>query len=216
MTNHATGANANTDADGTGRLLIIFSKNPVRGRVKTRLALSTGEDEALRIYELLRERTFQASEKVTAHRAVFYSDFIPETDLFLTGRYESFLQKGADLGERMHHAFTEAFSRFFLHVVLIGTDCPELDGALINQAFACLQTGEVVIGPASDGGFYLIGLNRPISSLFLHREWSTSGVLAETIRILKEQKTEYALLPVLSDIDTFEDLKNSCLWNLQH
>jgi uncharacterized protein len=198
-----------------GRLLIVFSKNPVAGRVKTRLAASIGDRAALEVYETLRAMTLQAASAAECTKAVFYSDFIPADDLFLrTEGFDAFLQEGNDLGERMHRAFLEGFGLGFDHVVLIGTDCPELSSFLIDQAFGELEIQDAVLGPARDGGFYLVGLNHPMPELFLDRKWSTSGVLNESLGILRKQHAEYALLPALSDIDTIKDLQESGFWDL--
>jgi hypothetical protein len=195
------------------RLLIVFSKNPVAGQVKTRLAATIGDREALQVYESLRSLTQDETARVNATRAVFYSDFIPEKDLFLTAGTETFIQEGLDLGERMQRAFLKGFALGFRHIVLIGTDCPELSTFLIDQAFESLTINDVVIGPARDGGFYLIGLNKALPELFLDRRWSTPEVLRESISIVRSHERSYTLLPALSDIDTIDDLKNSPLWN---
>ena len=195
------------------RLLIIFSKNPVAGRVKTRLASSIGDPEALRVYETLRGLTEKATSAADAEKAIFYSDFIPETDLFLTGNVTAHLQDGGDLGKRMHRAFLKGFELGFHRVVLIGTDCPELSTFLIDRAFQCLTEDDMVMGPARDGGFYLVGLTRPFPELFLDRTWSTPEVLNDSLRIAREHHSGCTLLPALSDIDTIDDLLNSGLWD---
>ncbi len=195
------------------RLLIIFSKNPLAGFVKTRLAASIGAEEALRVYEELRAITERAAAGADCSRAVFYSDYIPEEDLFLDGGTGAHLQQGADLGERMHRAIVEGFRLGFRQVVLIGTDCPELSAFLIDRAFEALESHDAVIGPARDGGFYLVGLTRPVPELFLQRQWSHGEVLRDTLAILGGQQAETAILPALSDIDTIEDLIGSSLWD---
>ena len=197
------------------RLLIVFSKNPVAGRVKTRLAASIGEQAALLVYEELRSITRRVTSAADCTRAVFYSDFIPEEDLLLDGSTGAYLQEGDDLGERMHRAFIEGFRLGFRHVVLIGTDCPELSTFLIDRAFEALDDHDAVLGPARDGGFYLVGLVHPLPELFLERKWSNPEVLRESLRILRKQRTDCAILPALSDIDTIEDLEESGLWQ-QH
>jgi len=194
------------------RLLIILSKNPEAGMVKTRLANTIGDEKALEIYELLRHHTALVSGKVHAERMVFYSRFIPTFDLFLTENFSAWLQEGNDLGERMLHAIKSGFESGFHHVVLIGTDCYELSSAVLEDAFSALEQSDAVIGPATDGGFYLIGMKRVIPELFLHRQWSTSEVLKDTIAILQQLDTTYKLLVELSDIDTFDDFKKSTLW----
>jgi uncharacterized protein len=194
------------------RLLIVFSKNPVAGKVKTRLGACIGPAEALKVYEALRGITELVSAPARCSRAVFYSDFIPGTDLFMTGGTRAFLQEGADLGERMHRAFLEGFTLGFRHVALIGTDCPGLSTFLIDKAFEALEEHDAVLGPARDGGFYLVGLNRPMPELFIGRTWSTSRVLHESMEIFRKHGRDCELLPALSDIDTIEDLEESGLW----
>jgi len=197
------------------RLLIIFTKNPVKGEVKTRLAGSIGEQKALEVYETLREHTARVTEGVEAVRMIYYSRFIPSSDHFLTEKFLPRLQKGDDLGERMFHAMEEGVEAGFAHIVLIGTDCDELSREILDEAFSALERYDAVIGPASDGGFYLIGLKRVLPELFLDRQWSTPEVFGETTTILHRFAIEYERLPELSDIDTFEDLKKSSLWPLQ-
>lgn len=194
------------------RLLIIFSKNPVIGRVKTRLASAIGDAEALRVYEQLRELTRVATETVDAAKVVSYADFIPESDPLLTGDAEAWLQQGRDLGKRMHNAFVKGFSLGFSRVALIGTDCPEISPFILDLAFQKLDECDLVLGPARDGGFYLSALKRPFPELFLGRTWSTSSVLNDSQRIAREHQRSFELLPALSDIDTFDDLKTSGLW----
>lgn len=194
------------------KLLIVFSKNPVAGWVKTRLAASIGDAEALRIYEQLRELTKNATAGIDASKAIAYSDFIPNTDLLLAPDTEAWLQQGRDLGERMHRAFVKGFSLGFSRIALIGTDCPELSPFILDLAFTKLETSDVVLGPARDGGFYLVALKRPFPELFLDRTWSTSSVLNDSQRIVREHGKSCDLLPALSDIDTIDDLKASSLW----
>ena len=194
------------------RQLIILSKNPEAGMVKTRLAKSIGEENALEIYEILRQHTARVAEKVDAKRVVFFSRFIPSSDLFLNDNFSARLQDGNDLGERMLQAIKSGFESGFHHVVLIGTDCYELIPAILDDAFSRLERADAVIGPAKDGGFYLIGMKRVIPELFVDRQWSTHDVLLDTLAILKQLDTTYELLVELSDIDTFDDLKKSPLW----
>jgi uncharacterized protein len=195
------------------RLLIIFTKNPEAGLVKTRLAEAVGEEKALEVYETLREHTALVTAKVEAERQVYYSRFIPSSDLFLTKQYSLKLQEGEDLGARMLHAIRTGFQTGFRHIVLIGTDCYELSSDLLNQAFNALERSDADLGPAIDGGFYLIGLNMLLPELFLNRQWSTPEVCKETIEVLQRFAIPYELLAPLSDIDTFDDLKKSTLWS---
>lgn len=196
-------------------LLIIFTKNPEPGLVKTRLAGSIGDEKALAVYEILRRHTACIAEKVAVQRIVFYSHFLPANDIFITDKFNIQLQVGDDLGERMRDAIKRGFEAGFRHIVLIGTDCYELSSAMLDAAFAALEHADAVVGPASDGGFYLIGLNLLIPELFLGREWSTKEVLSETIAALERLAIKHELLPELSDIDTFDDLKKSGLWTTE-
>ena len=193
-------------------LLIIFTKNPEPGLVKTRLASAIGDEKALEIYEKLRQHTALISANAAVKRTAFYSHFLPSRDIFVTENFSVQLQVGNDLGERMLHAIKSGFDAGYRRVVLIGTDCYELSTAILNSAFEALKRADAVVGPASDGGFYLIGLTKPIQELFLGREWSTKEVLGGTIEVLERLAVAYELLPELSDIDTFDDLKKSGLW----
>jgi uncharacterized protein len=197
------------------RLLIIFTKNPEAGLVKTRLACSVGDKKALEIYKTLRRHTALVTRQVDVERMVYYSRFIPSSDLFLTKDFSLRLQEGDELGARMLHAINKGFETGFRHIVLIGTDCYELNREILDNAFSALERSDVVIGPAIDGGFYLIGLNRMISELFLARQWSTPDVFKETTSILQELSIPYELLTTLPDIDTLDDLKQSRLWTVK-
>jgi rSAM/selenodomain-associated transferase 1 len=194
------------------KLLIVFSKNPVAGRVKSRLAVSVGNEKALQIYEQLRELTERATANIAASKVICYSDFIPDTDLLLNANTEAWLQQGTDLGERMHHAFLKGFSLGFSRIALIGTDCPEISPFILDLAFRKLEEHDVVLGPARDGGFYLVALKHPFPQLFLNRTWSTPKVLNDSLRLVNQQQRSCDLLPALSDIDTLDDLKASQLW----
>jgi rSAM/selenodomain-associated transferase 1 len=195
-----------------GRLLVIFTKNPEQGKVKTRLAKAIGEIKALEVYETLRKHTARVTEAVTAKKEVFFSNFIPVNDTLLTRETTARLQKGSDLGERMLHALSSGFKTGSRRIVLIGTDCHELSSTIIEEAFSALDHVDTVIGPAKDGGFYLIGMKKAIPELFSHREWSTPDVLQETIDILLRLDISFKQLRELSDIDTLDDLEKSGLW----
>ena len=189
-------------------LLIIFTRNPIRGNVKTRLAESTDKDFALNVYNTLREITRKAAFACGADLAVYYDDHIPENDIFLGTKTQAFLQSGSDLGIRMFNAFKQGFSDNYQRIALIGTDCPELTGTLLTEAFDLLQKKSAVLGPAKDGGYYVVGLNKPCPGLFIDKQWSTGRVFREAVEELDRSNIDYGVLPVLSDIDTVEDLEN--------
>ncbi|NTW69077.1 MAG: glycosyltransferase [Chlorobiaceae bacterium] len=196
----------------TKRLLIIFTRNPIPGKVKTRLAAEIGDKKALEIYESLRSHTARVTRLVNAKKEIFFSNLIPAEDLLLTKETTARLQQGKDLGERMHNALNSGFKTGARRIVLIGTDCHELSTEIIEEAFSALEHSDTVIGPANDGGFYLIGMKEAIPELFLEREWSNPDVLQESIDILLRLNISFKQLRELSDIDTLEDLKKSELW----
>lgn len=188
-------------------ILLIFVKNPVKGTVKTRLAKTIGDEGALKIYEALLRRTRAVANEIeNIDKAIFYSDIIEDDDLFDKHDYQKFAQTGNDLGERMYDAFKQSFSNRYFRVVLIGSDCYTITPEIIQQAFRALREKDVVIGPAEDGGYYLIGMRRLIPKFFRDKAWSTSDVFLDTLLDVKEEGYSYEILPTLSDIDREEDL----------
>ena len=188
------------------RLLLVFVKNPGLGRVKTRLARTIGDEKALWVYERLLELTRRAARRVAAQRWVCYSDFVPAADAWLEGGFAPHQQEGETLGDRMHEAFRQGFAAGYSPIVIIGSDCPEVSPDLLAEAFRQLESFPVVLGPAADGGYYLLGMNSLVESLFRSKPWSTPAVLAETVADLQRANLPYALLPVLSDVDEAADL----------
>lgn len=187
-------------------LLIIFTRNPELGKVKTRLAKTIGETSALRVYEHLLEHTKTITKNVECDKAVYYSVQIREHDIWDSKIYQKHTQKGDDLGKRMLHAFTQAFDDNYEKVMIIGSDLFHLNQNHIKLAFNKLDNHDVVIGPAQDGGYYLLGMNSLYSQVFKNKAWSTSSVLKDTLNDLKEHtifKTE-----TLNDIDVYDDLKD--------
>lgn len=190
------------------KLLIVFVKNPVLGQVKKRLAEKIGDDNSLKVYEHLLEHTFDVSSKVNASKAVFYSEFIPESDYWSMNGFEQYLQKGSDLGLRMENAFIKGFQNGYKYIVLVGSDIINLSTGIINKAFRFLFNNNSIIGPAQDGGYYLIGLSEINKDIFRNKKWSTNTVFKNTIADFQDSELDYKLLPVLNDIDSIEDLKN--------
>ncbi|MCW9708752.1 TIGR04282 family arsenosugar biosynthesis glycosyltransferase [Fodinibius salsisoli] len=196
-------------ADSTNECLLIFAKNPERGKVKTRLAKTIGDGQALAVYKKLLRITKSVTDTLDLSRQIWYSNYINEQDLWSKGGYEQRLQEGDDLGMRMQKAFARAFSDGFSKVAIIGTDCAAITSKILRQAFQQLEEHPVVIGPSSDGGYYLLGMTNFYPALFEQKEWSTSSVCRETIQQLKTMEISYHELPVLNDIDTAEDLRAS-------
>lgn len=189
-------------------LLIIFYRNPRIGKVKTRLAATVGEEKALRIFEKLSLHIKDISHGLKTDKVVYYSDAVANVDIWPGGTYLKALQHGDDLGERMKNAFSEGFESGYSSVCLIGTDCYELTGAVIEKAFQELRSADAVIGPAKDGGYYLIGLNRLDAEIFENKKWSTETVFKDTVDTFRALGLRHVNLPVLRDVDTEEDLPN--------
>jgi rSAM/selenodomain-associated transferase 1 len=194
------------DPDKINRILIIFVKNPVLGQVKTRLAATVGEERALEVYRQLLARTRTVTEGLARGKAVFYADFIPESDAWDEAVYQKHLQEGSDLGERMERAFAWAFSAGYTSVCIIGSDCFQLTEQVLEQGFSALAEHEVVLGPSTDGGYYLLGMNRLHPAFFRSKRWSTDTVLADTVRDAEALGLRVKLLPTLTDVDEEKDL----------
>lgn len=188
------------------QLLIIFVKNPMLGKIKTRLAADVGDDRALEIYKRLLSKTHQVTKSGEFSKWVFYSDWLDKNDIWQDG-YEKKLQKGTDLGERISNAFQSGFESGYNHICIIGSDCFDLEGDSLSNAFDNLNTHDFVIGPANDGGYYLLGMNSYYPELFQNKDWSTDKVLPQTISGIKSVSKTFHLLTELSDIDTLEDLQ---------
>ena len=147
-------------------LLIIFVKNPIAGKVKTRLASTVGPEKALSVYKKLMEATRAITRDLAMTKQVAYSEYVPYADLWDPHEYQKSRQEGKDLGERMRNAFYQAFQEGHERVCLIGSDMYELSSDIIARAFDLLEDHEVVIGPATDGGYYLIGMRALHDRLF--------------------------------------------------
>ncbi len=188
------------------KALIIFTRNAETGKVKTRLAATLGNDKALLIYNALVTHTIAIAENVDADKFVFYSSHIGVNDEWDNKTFFKRLQKGNDLGEKMCNAFDLLFLEGYQCVTIIGSDCPALTNKIIEDGVASLQNSDVVIGPAKDGGYYLIALRRSNADLFRNISWSTNKVLIQTLAVCKSHNLSVSLLPKLSDVDVEDDL----------
>lgn len=190
-------------------LLIIFYRNPELGKVKTRLAKAIGDERALAIYIKLSSYTRAVTEELTVTKVIYYSEFADTEDHWPNASYQKKVQQGTDLGEKMHNALASAFSDGYKSVCIIGTDCLELTSLMITNAFKQLTMHDAVIGPAVDGGYYLLGMNKLYSEVFKNKRWSTASVCADTILNFKNLKLRFSKLETLSDIDDENDLLKS-------
>jgi rSAM/selenodomain-associated transferase 1 len=193
-------------------LLIVFIKNAQLGKVKTRLAATTGDARALEVYRWLLRHTLSVTKSLDCDKVVYYSDFIAHGDEWAASGFVQALQSGGDLGEKMLNAFREGFSRNYSAIVIIGSDCNELLPNLLNDAFSALNSNSsVVIGPAHDGGYYLLGMTSLQERLFKNKLWSSASVLKNTIDDINALGLSLKQLETLHDIDTEQDLIQSGL-----
>ena len=187
--------------------LLIFARQPELGRVKTRLAQGIGAAAALAVYEELLAHTRAVAEAVPATTTVWLSEaprpHLPDAWPYFPQQ----AQPPGDLGQRMQHAFAAAFAAGAARVVIVGTDCPGLTAGHLTAAFAYLAAdADLVLGPATDGGYYLLGMKKLCPEVFRQKTWSTDSVLADTLADAERLGLAVQLLPPLRDVDTAEDL----------
>ena len=188
------------------KALIIFTRNPKAGQVKTRLAKTIGDEATLKIYTYLLKHTANVAKQIKADKYVFYSENITKNDLWDDDIFRKKMQNGSDLGTRMYNAFSELFGLGYEKVLIIGSDLLDLEEEHIENAFYLLNQHEIVIGPSKDGGYYLLGLKMMYRNIFENKAWGTETVFDETSKDLKH--CDVVLLEELNDIDTFEDMKH--------
>jgi uncharacterized protein len=186
--------------------LVIFVRNPISGQVKTRLAKDIGDERALEIYQQLLQHTLEITRSLSFRKFIYYADEVSDYDLWSVPGYTKRKQNGNDLGERMLNSFKELFDQGFTQIIIIGSDCLQLKMETLEEALALLESNNAVIGPARDGGYYLLGLTKFYPELFINKPWSTDKVFAKTIEDFIDLGISYALLEELSDIDTVADL----------
>jgi len=192
-------------------------KYPEAGQVKTRLSREIGEIITVELYRNFVLDMLSTVEKLGVDLWMcFYPNNSQEKLMKWLSKQHCYIpQKGEDLGQRMKNGFIQAFARGYRRVIIIGSDIPDLPGAFINDAFSSLNTNDVVIGPAFDGGYYLIGFRHDafLPEAFEGINWSTDTVFRETTNILKKAERKMYLLPEWSDIDTLVDVKNLVVRN---
>ena len=189
--------------------LIIFTRYPEPKKTKTRLIPALGAEGAAELQLQLTEHTITEAKKLMREisTAIYYTGSSQKVmESWLGNDLSYYPQHKEDLGNRMKSAFEDSFKLRFSKVVIIGIDCPELNIAIIRNAFESLDENDLVLGEASDGGYYLIGLRKIIPELFQNIAWGTNKVLSKTKIIAQQLKLNIVILPVLSDIDRPEDL----------
>jgi rSAM/selenodomain-associated transferase 1 len=193
-------------------LILLFIKEPVAGRVKSRLAVSLGENAALDLYRSFVHDMLTSIEASGIPLRVCYHPPGAEAAIrqWLGGNLAYQPQEGADVGERMEHAFKQAFAEGCSRAVLVGSDIPDLPPAAFFGAIRALDDHDAVIGPAKDGGYYLIGFRADtfLPDIFREIEWSTADVFSKTMQILDRSGRQVLQLPPWRDVDTIDDLKD--------
>jgi len=189
-------------------LLIVFAKNPVLGKVKSRLAESIGFYNSFLVYKELLYKTHEVIKDIDIPKLVCYSDFVDQNDLWENNIYRKTQQKGNDIGIRMRNAFDEAFKHGYEKIVLIGSDIINLKPGFIIEAFGALNNSDVVFGPAKDGGYYLIGMNYLHEGLFRNISWGTNEVFIQSLKNCLNLDLNTKLVKELSDLDRLADFQH--------
>ena len=188
------------------RVLGVFAKWPAPGQVKTRLAAVASDGWAVRVATAFLADTLDRLDRIDARRLLAFAPAEEEAAFaeLARGRYELTPQGRGDLGERLAR-FVAASLGEGSAVVVVGTDSPTLPPAFVEQAFEELRHADIVLGPATDGGYYLVGCRRFHPSLFSAIDWSGTSVLRQTVERLADPAWRLAILPPWYDIDDFQD-----------
>ncbi|MHC4571108.1 MAG: TIGR04282 family arsenosugar biosynthesis glycosyltransferase [Planctomycetota bacterium] len=197
--------------------ILFFLKYPTIGQVKTRLSAELNSQIAISLYKNFILDILSTLQKLNLpFKIFFYPDVAQEKLTEWLGQQYSYLpQCGENLGERMKNAFLNTFNDNFSRIVIIGSDSPDLSADLLRQAFQVLESHDAVIGPASDGGYYLLGFSKKVflPEAFDNISWSTDSVFEQTVNVLNQHRRKIYFLPQWYDVDTLDDLKSLLLRN---
>ncbi len=198
--------------------ILFFVKYPEPGKVKTRLAKKLGDKKASALYRCFIQDLLETFKNVKADIHLYYTpgNSLQKFKDWLGNDHNYVKQPDDTLGGRMSESFDQTFSINYQKAIVIGSDSPDLGAEMINNAFNLLDNNQAVIGPAADGGYYLLGFNRKdfLTDIFKNINWSTDKVFSDTMKIFKNNKYKVAKLSKWHDIDTFEDLKKLYKRNL--
>ncbi|WP_222981759.1 TIGR04282 family arsenosugar biosynthesis glycosyltransferase [Flagellimonas meishanensis] len=187
-------------------LLIILTRNPELGKCKTRLASKVGDAAALEIYKFLLQHTASITKDLQVEKWLYYSEKIGVGDIWDPFLYKKRIQQGEDLGQRMMNAFRDGFNAGFGKIVIIGSDMFDLAQKDLEAAFDKLEKHDFVLGPAEDGGYYLLGMKSLRPELFKNKAWGGNTVLSATLKDMDGHNVY--LLPERNDVDRYEDIKD--------
>ncbi len=198
--------------DTNNQCVLFFAKSPIKGRVKTRLSAEIGDDQAVELYKCFVEDLIALLEGLKLHfKCCFRPPDAKQVFIKWLGQKHCYIpQTGDNLGERLENAFRMTFEENFTKALVIGSDSPDLPAEYLELAFHALDMNDVVIGPSSDGGYYLIGFARNsfLPEAFEQISWSGDKVFEQTVNILKQHRQSLYLLPQWHDVDTLPDLKS--------
>lgn len=189
--------------------LLILAKRPALGKAKTRLAATVGAENALEIYHILLNKTIELASLPGVQAFFCLSG---DEDCALPPNSIEFEQSNGDLGHRMEKAFQHVFDLVNEPVIMIGSDCFDLNEEHLKRAEEALKENDLVFGPSEDGGYYLIGMKKFIPEVLQDMPWSTEQLLDVTRSKAEELGFGYSMLEVLNDIDTFADMRGSSIW----
>jgi rSAM/selenodomain-associated transferase 1 len=196
--------------------IVVFVRYPEPGRTKTRLIPAIGAEKAAALHRFLAERVLSVIREWSGRRTVSVEiryEGADETRMreWMGSGLVYNVQRGSDIGERMQNAFEDAFNEKFNQVIIVGTDLPFLDSEILESALNLLNTRDLVLGPATDGGYYLIGLKAPVPLLFRDISWGTDRVLDRTVHAASSLGMTIAFARALDDVDRPEDLQKLAL-----
>lgn len=189
--------------------IIIFIKNPDLGRVKKRLAKSLGDDKALEVYQQMLEHTQLITKSLSTDKFLYYDRAIDQNDTWPNDIYIKKKQSGTIMANRISNAFKNIFKLGYEHIVIIGSDCLELDERIIRLAFRQLEHFDSVLGPTKDGGFYLLGMNQLYMDIFKVEGWGTSQLTPRALKAIEHLNKTCFMLSELAGIVTVADLNQS-------
>lgn len=192
--------------------ILVFIKSPEKEKVKSRLASVIGEERALTLYKSFVLDIIDTLKRGNYPLRIFFypPDSREVLENWIGNNCDYISQRGDDLGERMKNAFVQSFSEGLQRVVLIGSDIPDLTLTLVDEAFGSLDNHDAVIGPASDGGYYLIGFKKStfLPDIFNGITWSSNSVFLKTMKVFNETGRGVHILPEWRDVDTMDDLRS--------
>lgn len=199
-------------AENKDTAIIVFTRFPVEGKVKTRLAKNMGNKFAVSFFRACAEHTFKELLKVEEMGSDLFLFCSEENEIeqlmkWAGNNFKYYSQQGSNLGIKMYNAFNTVFKKGYKKAIIIGTDAPDISTNIMQSAISALDNYSVVIGPANDGGYYLLGFKSKLIDLFSGIEWSTDSVFDNTIEKLNNSEINYFMLDELTDIDTLEDLQ---------